>query len=67
MPKFGAQDALQSNCGAKMCSCSSKGEKRGIWGISGGFEIWLESDLMWLRSEKNQAGMISDELSAYQG
>ena len=39
MHKFRPQEALQAILLAKMRSCSSKGEKREIWGILDGFEI----------------------------
>jgi len=47
-----------------MCSCSSKGKKREIWGILDGFEIWARCGVWWLRSGKNVTGMITDEISA---
>lgn len=49
---------------AKMCSYSSEGEKREIWGILYGFEIWARCGVWWLRSGKNVTGMITDEISA---
>lgn len=48
----------------KDVSYSSEGEKREIWGILDGFEIWARCGVWWLRSGKNVTGMITDEISA---
>lgn len=49
---------------AKMCSYSSEGEKREIWGILDGFEIWARCGVWWLRTDENETGMITYEISA---
>lgn len=64
MPKFRPQEALQAILLAKMCSYSSEGEKREIWGILDGFEIWARCGVWWLRTDENETGMITDEISA---